>query len=74
MLHGGGSVVLACAGALQAQRQTGWQAQFGPHAQPAAGAAAGWAWQPQVQEAPGQLAQLQAGVVWVVCMDGSLTR
>ncbi|KQV85993.1 hypothetical protein ASC91_22720 [Pelomonas sp. Root1237] len=59
----------------QAQRQTGWHAQFGPQAQPAvAAAAASWVasdWQPQVQEAPGQLAQLQAGVV-VFCMDSSV--
>jgi len=68
-------VVLACAGSPQAQRQTDWQAQFGPQAQPAeaAGCGAALAWQPQVQEAPGQLAQRQAGVE-VVCMDGSLMR
>lgn len=58
------------------QRQTGWQAQFGPQAQPAeaAAAAANWVasdWQPQVQEAPGQWVQRQARVV-VVCMESSV--
>jgi hypothetical protein len=56
------------------QRQAGWQAQLGPQAQPveAAAAAANWVagdWQPQVQDAPGQLAQLQAEGVVVVGME-----
>jgi len=55
----------------QAQRQLGWQAQLGLHAQPAGWGLALACWQPQVQDAPGQLTQLQTGV-GVVCMDSSV--
>jgi len=45
----------------------GSQAQFGPQRQAAGAGVATGVWQPQVQAAPGQLAQLQAGVL-EVCM------
>lgn len=53
------------------QLQVGPQAQFSPHRQTAR-SWAGAFWQPQVQDEPGQVAQVQV-FGWVDMMDSSYT-